>query len=361
MNFWDNLKSKVKTSGNPFFALAPMADVTDVAFRQIITKYGRPEVLWTEFVSADGLMSEGREVLKKDLEFTPGEKPIVAQLFSSNPVNMRAAAKLCAEMGFDGIDINMGCPDKSIEKQGCGSAMIKTPNVAGEVILAAKQGVMDAGKDIPVSVKTRVGYNKPEIETWIKFLLEQNLAALSVHARTRRDLSKVPANWEYIKQIVKMRDQIAPNTLIIGNGDVTDVADGIKKANETGCDGIMVGRAIFGNPWLFVQEKSFNKNRFDWFYKIRARILPNYKNKYWLRTKTNVSIENKLNVMVEHAYLFEELLGKYKNFAVMKKHFKAYANGFAGAKDLRIQLMDGANNATETDQIVQNFLKNIGT
>ncbi len=370
MNFWHELKEGAKKGNKPFFALAPMADVTDPAFRQIITKYGKPEVLWTEFVSADGLMSEGREVLKKSLEFSENERPIVAQLFSSNPDKMRGAAKLCAEMGFDGIDINMGCPDKSIEKQGSGAAMINNKQNAVLIIQAAKDGINDAGRDIPLSVKTRVGYNKVEIEEWIPLLLQQNIAVLTIHARTRRDLSKAPANWSYVKQVVEIKNKIAPNTVIIGNGDVIDMTDGIKKATETGCDGIMIGRAIFGNPWLFSRSENsaerakrievrvegpsiFSKL----FEKIRLLYLKitGGKNKYWLRAKTNIPLEQKLAVMVEHAYLFEKMCS-HKNFAVMKKHFKAYANGFAGAKELRINLMENANSATETEKIVKDFL-----
>ena len=364
MNFWQKLSEDAqKKQGNnkaPFFALAPMADVTDPAFRQIIAKYGKPDVLWTEFVSADGLMSAGREVLKKDLEYSQNERPIVAQIFSSNIEKIRGAAKLCADLGFDGIDINMGCPDKSIEKQGAGAAMINNKQNAVQIIQAVKQGILDSGKDIPVSVKTRVGYNKPEFEEWIVLLLKQNIDALTIHARTRREMSKVPANWSYIKQVVDLKNQIAPNTVIIGNGDVIDINDGINKHKQTGCDGIMIGRAIFGNPWLFSQKSIQNKkSKLEWLYKlvqkITSKINPNYKNKYWLRTKINIPIEQKLNVMVEHAYLFETLL-PHKNFSIMKKHFKAYANGFSNAKDLRINLMQNANTATETEKIVKIFL-----
>jgi nifR3 family TIM-barrel protein len=366
MNFWQKLNEGAKKGSKPFFALAPMADVTDPAFRQIITKYGKPDVLWTEFVSADGLMSEGRDVLKKSLEFSQNERPIVAQLFSSNPDKMRGAAKLCAEMGFDGIDINMGCPDKSIEKQGSGAAMINNKHNAIQIIAAAKQGIIDAGSDIPLSVKTRVGYNKVELEEWVPLLLQQNIDALTIHARTRRDLSKVPANWNYVKQVVEIKNKIAPNTVIIGNGDVVDMADGINKVNETGCDGIMIGRAIFGNPWLFLRSKN-NPERAQQvegpsvFSKLSEKIRLLYlkitggKNKSWLRAKTNVPLEQKLAVMIEHAYLFEKMCS-HKNFAVMKKHFKAYANGFAGAKELRINLMENANTANETEKIVASFM-----
>jgi tRNA-dihydrouridine synthase len=249
-NFWLDLKNK-KQDGQPFFALAPMADVTDSAFRLLITKYGKPDVMWTEFVSANGLNSKGRDALKRDLEYSESERPIVAQLFSADPQNMREACKLCAELGFDGIDINMGCPDKTIEKQGSGAGMIKTPEIAKAIILSAKEGIKASGRDIPLSVKTRVGYYSPDIKGWIGMLLEQNISALTVHARTRKDLSKVPANWSYIKEVVELRNKIAPDTLIIGNGDVVSILDGKEKAKYSGADGVMVGRALFGNPWFF--------------------------------------------------------------------------------------------------------------
>jgi nifR3 family TIM-barrel protein len=371
MNFWEKLPK-------PFFALAPMADVTDMAFRRVITKYGKPDVLWTEFVSADGLSSAGREVLKRDLEYTEVERPIVAQLFSSTPVKMREAAKLCAELGFDGIDINMGCPDRSIEKQGAGAAMMKTPEIARDIIQAVKGGIRDAGKDIPVSVKTRVGYNSIQINEWIPFLLSQDIAALTIHARTRKEMSSVPARWEHVKEVVAIRDRMQLKTKIIGNGDVRDVAHGRELAEQTGCDGIMIGRAIFGNPWLFselrdvdsdIVEKSLAQGRRAEQSKNRARFYVCFlklwrgvvgvkkKDKYWLNAKSTVSIEDRLHVLVEHTKLFMELLGDIKSFAVMKKHYKAYVNGFEGAKELRIKLMD-TQSAEEVEKIVEEYLKN---
>ena len=320
------MKTFWKKLPKPFFCLAPMADVTDAAFRRIIAKYSKPDVFWTEFVSADGLASVGRKDLKKNLIFTKKEKPIVAQLFSSNPVKMREAAKYVASLGFDGIDINMGCPDKSVEKQGCGSAMIKTPEKAREIIEAVKDGIKDAKKNIPVSVKTRVGYSKNQIEEWIPFLLSQDISVLTIHARTRKDLSLVPANWDYVKRVVEIRNKMKVRTLIVGNGDVMNLEDGKKKARETGCDGIMVGRAIFGNPWLFsLREKS-------------------------------PTTKEKLKVLVEHTKLFERVLTGHKSFAVMKKHFKAYVNGFDGAKELRVKLM-GTKSSKEVEAIINKFLK----
>ena len=168
-NFWEKLPKH-------FFCLAPMADVTDAAFRSVIAKYGKPDVFYTEFVSADGLASKGREVLRNNLIYSKKEKPIVAQLFSSNPIKMREASKYVASLGFDGIDINMGCPDRSVEKQGAGAAMIKDMKKAGEIIQAVKDGIKDAKKRIPVSVKTRIGYNKNQIKEWIPFLLSQDIS-----------------------------------------------------------------------------------------------------------------------------------------------------------------------------------------
>jgi nifR3 family TIM-barrel protein len=351
-NLWKKLNK-------PFFALAPMADVTDPAYRRIIAKYGKPDVTWTEFVSADGLAHPtGREKLIKDLTFTEAERPIIAQLFSSSPEYMKNAAKLCAELGFDGIDINMGCPDRTIEKQGCGSAMIKTPDIAVKIIQATKDGIKEAGKDIPVSVKTRVGYYKETIDEWIPVLLKENIAALTIHARTRKDLSKVPANWDYVARVVKLRDQLAPNTMIIGNGDVVDMADGLEKVKQTKCDGIMIGRACFGNPWIFNKEIQVIK-RGNWKQNFLLRLLPNTWAKKLMGdsryTVSDISLEQKLQVMVEHSKLFCELL-PHKNFATMKKHYKAYCHGFPGAKELRVQLMD-APDVGSVSIIVDEFLR----
>jgi nifR3 family TIM-barrel protein len=321
IGFWKKLKK-------PFFVLAPMADVTDVAFRRIIAKYGKPDVMWTEFVSADGLCSPGRKILLHDLGFTNAERPIVAQLFSSNPDKMREAAKLVAELGFDGLDINMGCPDRGIEKQGAGAAMIKNPKRAREVIRAAKEGVILGGKDIPVSVKTRIGYTKNELSTWLPEILTEGVSAVTIHARTRKEMSLVPARWEHVAEAVEIRNQLSPDTLILGNGDAKDLNDAKQKAKESGADGVMLGRAIFGNPWLFdTKQKS-------------------------------VSVEQKLKVLIEHTKLYEKLLGGIKNFAVMKKHYKAYVNGFDGAKELRVKLME-TENAKQVEAIIKDFIKTL--
>ena len=345
--FSNDMKGFWKQLNRPFFALAPMADVTDAAFRQIIAKYSRhgktgggPDVFWTEFVSADGLASRGREKLLIDLKYSENERPIVAQLFGSHPENMREAAKIVADLGFDGIDINMGCPDRAIEKQGAGVAHIKNPKLAREIIQAA----IDGADGLPVSVKTRVGYNKDESETWIPELMNEDISALTIHARTRKELSKASAKWERVKKVVEIVKKSGKEILVIGNGDVLDLEDGRIKAEESGADGIMLGRAIFGNPWLFANL---------------AQIKPGSQIEHpseALAKGDNISIKERLKVLVEHTKLFEELLSKDKNFAVMKKHYKAYVSGFEVAKELRIKLMN-ALNAKEVANIVSDYLK----
>lgn len=347
MNFWQQLPK-------PFFCVAPMADVTDAPFRRMITKYSGagPDVMWTEFVAADGLVratEEGKKKLMADLLYSEEERPIVAQLFTSNPDHMEYAANLCNELGFDGIDINMGCPDRSIEKQGCGSAMIKTPEVATAVIAAAKKGA--AG--LPVSVKTRLGYNQDQVEEWIPALLASNPAALTIHARTRKEMSKVPARWERIRRVVELRDAMGVDTKIVGNGDVLSLEDGHAKAELSHADGVMIGRALFGNPWFFNTQRqlptvltALPTKGVD-----RETIIKNDTTRSEIEY---VTIEERLTVLVEHTKLFVELL-PFKNFAIMKKHYKAYVNGFAGAAQLRATLME-QNSPEGVASVVHDFL-----
>ncbi len=329
--FWQRIIDEKILKGETITVVAPMADVTDIAFRTMIAKYSKPhgpDVMWTEFVSANGLCSPGREVLKRDLEFTEIERPIVAQLFTSDPDNMREAAKLCKELGFDGIDINMGCPDKGIEKQGAGAAHMKDWRRAQEVIRAAQEGA----DGLPVSVKTRLGWNKIEFKEWLPKILECNIPTLTVHLRTRKEMSKVDAHWELMGDVVKLvRDITGPitegGTIILGNGDIKSVTEGKEKAKASGADGVMVGRGIFGTPWFF-DEEEFNKGK---------------------------SVEERLRICVEHTRLYEEKLGDIKSFAIMKKHYKAYVNGFDGAKELRAELME-CSNSKEIEEKINIFL-----
>lgn len=350
MSFWQD-RTK------PILAVAPMADVTDAAFRRMIAKYSDWEtkentVMWTEFVAADGLMRatpEGKKKLMADLIYGEEERPIVAQLFTSNEEHMEQAVHLCVELGFDGIDINMGCPDRSIEKQGCGSAMIKNPENAAAIIRAAKRG---AG-DVPVSVKTRLGYNEDELETWLPAILKESPAAVTLHTRTRKEMSKVPARWERLTRAVEIRNELSPETLILGNGDVLSLEDAEAKIAATGADGVMVGRALFGNPWFFSSTKRLP---------TRLKALPTHgvnRENIIVDDTSNtafeyVTLEERLLVMVEHTKLFAALL-PFKNFSVMKKHYKAYVNGFPHAAELRGKLME-TNTPEEVEAIVHAFL-----
>jgi tRNA-dihydrouridine synthase len=364
VNFWQQLP-------NNFLTVAPMADVTDAAFRRMIAKYsahtradgttGGADVTWTEFVAADGLVRatpHGKKKLMADLYYDETERPIVAQLFTRNPEHMEYAAALCLDLGFDGVDINMGCPAGAIIDQGCGAAMIKTPDLAVEVIRAAKRGAKSDEGGIPVSVKTRLGYHQDQLEEWIPVLLKENLAALTIHARTRKDMSKVPARWERINRVVELRNVLSPATRIIGNGDVLSQADAQAKSAASGVDGAMVGRALFGNPWFFHPTTALP---------LRFKTLPTHgvpledisAADTTDATIEYVSIQERLRVMVEHSYLFCELL-PFKNFSVMKKHYKAYVNGFPGAVPLRIELME-QDTPEAVEAVVHAFLQSSET
>ncbi len=317
--FWKKLKK-------PIMATAPMANVTDEAFRQMLVAYGRPSVFWTEFVSVEGLLSKGKERVLIDLQYKKNEHPIIAQVFGSKPEQFEKAAIIIRKLGFDGIDINMGCPDRDVEKQGAGAALIKNPKLAKEIIRATKRGA----KTMPVSIKTRIGYSKDQIDEWIPVLLEEDIAALTIHLRTRKEMSDVAAHWDCMTKIVALRNRISPSTRILGNGDITSLDETYEKIGASGVDGVMIGRGLLGNPWFF------------------SGYEPDF--------------QERLHGMIAHAKLFEKLYvnkktGRIKSFDVMKKHFKAYTSGFRGAKDLRILLME-TQNATEVQKIIEKFVKN---
>jgi nifR3 family TIM-barrel protein len=312
------------TLPQPFFALAPMAGVTDAALRRLIALYGKPHVLWTEFVSADGLCSPGQGQLRRSLAYSALEHPIVAQLYGANPATMERAAALVAEWGFDGVDINMGCPDRSVEKRGAGAALSKTPALAQAMIRAAQRGA----RGLPVSVKIRLGYDRNILETWLPALLQTAPAVVTIHARTRHEMSRVPAHWEALAHAVALRQRAGSATYLVGNGDVVDLADARQKAHLTGVEGVMLGRAVLGNPWLFQQH----------------------------RTAAAVPMAERLHGMLEHTWLFTALLSDIKSFDVMKKHYKAYVTGLPGSKTLLGQLME-THSVADVEALVAAFLQ----
>jgi nifR3 family TIM-barrel protein len=302
MQIWQSLPK-------PFFVLAPLEGVTDTTFRQIVVSCAKPDLLFTEFTSADGFCSPGREAVAQNFKYTEGEQPLIVQIWGKNPDAMYRTAVEVSTMGFAGIDINMGCPAGTVIGHGCGAALIKTPDLAAELIAAVKKGV--DGR-IPVSVKTRIGFKNIVTEEWIPFLLKQGIDNLTVHGRTAAEMSKVPAHWDEIGKAVEIRNRMGITTTIVGNGDVVDVADGMNKHAQFGVDGIMIGRGIFANPWCFDKSE-----------------VPHIG-----------TTEELLDVMERHVKLFDATWGERKNYALLKKFFKIYINGFAGAVDARVQFME---------------------
>ena len=300
---WKNLK-------RPFFTLAPMEGATDTVFRQIIADCAPPDVYFTEFTNVQGLLSKGNKQVSQRLKYSKKEKPIIAQIWGIDPESFYESAKLISKMGFDGIDINMGCPEKSIVKRGSCAGLIKNPELAKEIIDKTREGA----KSLPISVKTRLGFTNIEL-LWIEFLLKQNLDALTIHLRTRKEMSKVPAHWEQAKDIVALRDKTNPKTILIGNGDIENVNEGLEKIKQTGLDGIMIGRGVFHDPYAFSADKSLH-------------IL---------------TVDEKLNLLKKHLDLFEKTWGGEKSFPPLKRYFKIYVNGFEKASTLREKLMETTN------------------
>jgi tRNA-dihydrouridine synthase len=251
------------------------------------------------------------------------ERPIVAQIFGADPASFYETARLCVDLGFDGIDINTGCPDRNVNKQGAGAALINNPTLMAEIVRETKRG---AG-DLPVTVKTRIGYETNIVEEWVNHLLDMEPVVITIHARTRNQMSKVPADWRTIAAAAEIARDRGSETLIV----IKSTAEGRAIAAETGCDGVMIARGIYGNPWLFNDE-------------VERDELP------W---------QERLKVMLEHTRLFNETYSDIKHFAIMKKHYKAYVSGFGEAKGLRVQLME-TRSAAEVEEIVERFLEEHG-
>jgi tRNA-dihydrouridine synthase len=308
-----------KNLPKPFFVLAPMDDVTDTVFRQVVQQTAAPDLFFTEFVNVDGLQSPGRPKLLKKLRFSTNEGPLVAQLWGIKPENFEKTAREIADgtfarelglpegVNFVGIDLNMGCPAKSEVQNGTCSALILNRPQASEIIKATQVG---AG-DMPVSVKTRLGFHTID-HTWLEFLLEHKLNMLTIHGRTKKEMSKVPAHWNEIGKVTTARDKIAPETLIVGNGDVENHAEGQKLAEQYNLDGIMIGRGIFHDPYVFAADSPWE----------------------------TISREERLKLYQNHVQLFADT---WKNnerpIHTLNKFCKIYVNGFDGAKELREHLM----------------------
>ncbi|MCL5666901.1 MAG: tRNA-dihydrouridine synthase [Patescibacteria group bacterium] len=378
-NFWRKLNK-------PIFCLAPMEQVTDCAFREMFARYSASNlwdkkeadksttrnfynnfVLFTEFVNVDGLLHpEGRKKLEIDLKYTEAQRPIVAQIWGRDPEKFFQAAQIINKLKFDGVDINMGCPQSKEIAVGACAALIREPKLAQEIILAAKKG---AG-GLPVSVKTRIGYSKPdEMGEWVKTILQTEPAALILHGRTKQEMSKVPAHWDKIAEAIKIRDKIKSPTVILGNGDIRSYQEGLARVKESGADGVMVGRGAFGNPWFFRiadinadlgrgsgADLIANSNGLNFAADTNAEPGSELDTDIRAEPAPKIPIEEKLRVLVEHAELFGRLFQGSKPFVIMRKHFKAYASGFAGAGELRAKLMS-AENLAEAKHIVGAFMR----
>ncbi|HEC64160.1 MAG TPA: tRNA-dihydrouridine synthase [bacterium] len=339
MSFWQELLQK------PIIGLSPMDGVTDAPYRYIQKKYGNPDVIFTEFVSVDGIM-HGSKRLMEDFIFDEIERPIVAQVFGTKPELFFRVAHVICELGFDGIDINMGCPARSVSSRGAGAALILTPKLAKRIVLATKKGVESWVENgikpaklkpkvrrviqnmnsehgahpqaneipIPVSVKTRVGYDKKIAADWVRHLTEVDPAIISIHGRTLKQMYTGEADWEQIGRAVESTD-----IPILGNGDVKSSDDAVRMIKETGCAGVLIGRASFGNPWIFKEGLKVKDERL----KIRDYA---------------PSMTERIKVVIEHARLHWDTKGS-KGFVQMRKNLAWYFKGFEGASKLREKLI----------------------
>ncbi|WP_144448850.1 tRNA dihydrouridine synthase [Halalkalibacter nanhaiisediminis] len=313
-NFWRDLP-------RPFFILAPMEDVTDVVFRHVVSEAARPDVFFTEFTNSESYCHpEGKQSVRGRLTFTEDEQPIVAHIWGDRPENFRQMSIGMEKLGFRGVDINMGCPVPNVAQQGKGSGLIRRPEVAADLIQAAKAG------GLPVSVKTRLGYTDvDEWHEWLTHILEQDVANLSIHLRTREEMSKVDAHWELIPEIKKLRDRVAPDTLLTINGDIPDRQTGLKLVDQYGVDGVMIGRGIFHNPFAFEKEPKDHSSK---------------------------ELLDLLRLHLDLHDKYAELeLRPFKT--ALHRFFKIYVKGFRGASELRNQLM-----ITESPDQVRELLDN---
>jgi tRNA-dihydrouridine synthase len=323
VNIYENLP-------RPFFVLAPMDDVTDTVFRRTVASCAPPDLYFTEFVNVDGLQSPGRPKLLKKLRFTEMEQPLIAQIWGKTPENFYNTARQLADgtfarelglpagVNYAGVDLNMGCPDKNVVRNNTCSALINDRELAVDIIEATREGL--AGR-LPLSVKTRLGFSQPDM-TWFEFLLGRDLAALTIHGRTRKEMSKVPAHWDLIGDISKIRDRLAPQTALIGNGDVMTRQQGTELATTHGLDGIMIGRGIFHDPYVFSEESPWE----------------------------SLTPQERLDLYKRHVELFAQTWqNRERPIQTLNKFCKIYMSGFDGAKELREVLMK----AQSTEELLQ--------
>jgi tRNA-dihydrouridine synthase len=363
MSFWHNIR-------RPIIGLSPMDGITDASFRFITAKHGAPDVVLTEFANIQSAFYSP-QILLKDFTYSEIERPVIAQIYGKSPELFYKVAHIVCELGFDGLDINMGCPAKKVAATGCGAALIRTPGLAREIIRSARQGIEDwhngqtlealdirgdlieqvkqANRErsgwttpprrrlIPLSVKTRLGYDRIVIEDWLRTLLTEAPAAISLHGRTLEQGYKGEADWNAIGRAVEIAK--GSGTLILGNGDVQDLHDAFRRVRDTAVDGVLVGRGAQGDPWLFR-----NKHAVKRALAAGECYVP----------QTSISLEERFAVIGEHSDHFERLCGRSR-FMAMRKHLTWYCRDFRGAADMRAR-MTRASSAVEVRRCLADFL-----
>ncbi len=320
------------TRSRPLFIQAPMEDVTDTVFRQMLLHTAPPDIFFTEFTNVEGVFSEGGANVVHRLQHTEAEKPLIAQIWGHKPENYYNGAQYAKKHGFAGVDINMGCPKKEVINKGLCAAMIDNHDQARKVIEATIRGASDGGDVIPVSVKTRLGVKSVTIDSWIPFLLSFDIAAITLHGRTAKEMSKVPAHWDLIAKAVRMRNRLKPSVVMIGNGDVSDRKDGLEKIRVYNVDGVMIGRGLLENIYAFDVDPTRNER---------------------------LTISEKAFLLLKHLDIFEATWNHQDAFQkkayTLKKYYKIYINSFDGASDLRTSLM-AANSLVETRAILSKYV-----
>lgn len=344
-NFWQNLP-------RPIVGLSPMDGVTDAPFRAIMARFGRPDVIFTEFVPVEAITHNAVRVMQ-DFLYTEVERPVVAQIYGGDPESFYKVAHVVCELGFDGIDINMGCPAKKVVHRGCGAGLIQTPELAKEIVRAVQRGVRDwadgqklealglsnrilkwveefnaargaahdeGRRSIPVSVKTRIGYSENTVTDWVQHLLETEPAAITLHGRTLKQMYKGEADWEAIAAAAEIIHQTP--TLVLGNGDIKSAADAVQKIRASGVDGVLIGRATYGNPWILTQKEEIRRAVQENFIPERRWITP----------------EEGLECLLEHARQFERLRPDIR-YVAMRKHFAWYAKWIPALRGRNKELM----------------------
>lgn len=345
MNIWENLPK-------PFLILAPMEGVTDIMFRQVIAKAGRPDLFFTEFTNVSSYASEkGRWNALERLQVAPTDSPIIAQIWGKNPEHFSECASALASLGFSGVDLNFGCPDKHVNKAGGGAAMINTPELAVACYQNAKQST-----NLPVSIKTRLGWaNLSEYQTWLPILLEQHPAALTVHLRTKKEMSKVSARFELIPDIITLRNQISPQTKLVINGDIRDRAHALElHAKYPEIDGFMIGRGVFQNPYCFTNHTPTREELIE-LLKMHLDLYEDHANGFLGGIRSRYEDEATSPVKTGARSVPEKRHSHSPSYEPLKHFFKIYVNNFPSARDLRAKLME-THSAAEARQVLADNL-----